>query len=112
MKRSVRAEQELRRRTMTWAARLRVSPRVVRVQEMNGKWGSCSAAGTLTLARDLIDEQKAFQEFVIVHELLHLRVPSHGRLFKALMSAHLPGWRRVAHARSQHGQARLPGCCR
>jgi predicted metal-dependent hydrolase len=32
---------------------------------------------------------------VIVHELLHLRYPSHGRMFKALMSAHVPGWRNL-----------------
>ena len=29
-----------------------------------------------------------------VHELLHLRVRNHGKLFRALMSAHVPGWRR------------------
>lgn len=33
------------------------------------------------------------QPFVVAHELLHLRVPNHGRLFKALMTAHVPGWR-------------------
>ena len=27
----------------------------------------------------------------MAHELLHLRVPNHGRLFKALMTAHVPG---------------------
>ena len=35
----------------------------------------------------------AFQDFVVAHELLHLRVPNHGRRFKVLLSAHLPGWR-------------------
>ena len=30
---------------------------------------------------------------MVAHELLHLRVPNHGRLFKALMAAHVPGWR-------------------
>jgi exonuclease III len=32
------------------------------------------------------------QDFVIAHELLHLRVPSHGRLFKSPMTAHVPKW--------------------
>lgn len=27
-----------------------------------------------------------------MHELLHLRLSTHGRVFKALMSAHVPGW--------------------
>ena len=36
----------------------------------------------------------AFQDYVIAHELLHLRVPNHGPLFKALLTAHVPAWRR------------------
>jgi hypothetical protein len=61
---------------------------------MTRKWGSCSTAGTITLARDLIHEESRFQDFVIAHELLHLRVPNHGKVFKALMSLHIPDWRR------------------
>jgi predicted metal-dependent hydrolase len=56
------------------------------------EWGSCSSACTVTLARDLVDQEARFQDYVIVHELLHLRLPTHGRLFKALMSAYVPGW--------------------
>lgn len=83
----------LRRRVDTWAVKLRVMPRVVRVQRMTRKWGSCSRAGTITLAIDLDDESPGFQDFVIVHELVHLKVPNHGRLFKALMAAYVPSWR-------------------
>jgi predicted metal-dependent hydrolase len=57
------------------------------------KWGSCSTNGVITLAHDLAGQEPAFQDFVIVHELLHLRVPNHGKLFKALLTAHVPGWR-------------------
>jgi hypothetical protein len=42
---------------------------------------------------------KTLQDFVIAHELLHLRVPTYGRLFKALMSAHVPGWRELEEQR-------------
>ncbi|MCY1217185.1 hypothetical protein D9M72_290870 [compost metagenome] len=61
--------------------RLRVNPRVIRVRDMRHKWGSCSSAGTL--ASDLASQDSDFQDFVLVHELLHLRVSTHGRLFKA-----------------------------
>jgi predicted metal-dependent hydrolase len=60
---------------------------------MTRKWGSCSTRGTITLAADLIEQNLHFQDFVVAHELLHLRVPNHGRLFKALMTAHVPDWR-------------------
>ena len=84
--------QELRRRAQTWALTLRVNPRAIQVQAMRHKWGSCSAAGTVTLAMSLLDEPEKFQDYVIVHELLHLRLAGHGRLFKALLKAHVPGW--------------------
>jgi hypothetical protein len=87
--------QELKRRTLSWAIRLRVNPRIVRVQEMRSKWGSCSVQGTVTFAVDLVDADERFQDFVIVHELLHLRLPMHGRLFTVLMNHYVPGWRRL-----------------
>jgi predicted metal-dependent hydrolase len=83
----------IKRRLDGWAVKLRVMPRLVRVQRMTQKWGSCSTAGTITLASDLDDESAQFQDFVIVHELLHMKVRNHGRLFKALMTAHIPDWR-------------------
>ena len=89
-------EDDLKRRVLAWSAKLRVNPRVVRVQAMRWKWGSCSSRGTITLATDLAERESRFQDYVIVHELLHLRVPNHGRLFKALMSAHVPAWRALA----------------
>ena len=85
--------EAIRERVEGWARRLNVQPRLIRVQRMTRKWGSCSTSGVVTLAADLADRDSSFQDFVIAHELLHLRVPNHGRLFKALMTAHVPDWR-------------------
>lgn len=98
MKSSLYPVQELKRRTLAWAVKLRVNPRIIRVQDMRHKWGSCSTAGTVTLATDLLQQDLDFQDYVIVHELLHLRYPAHGRLFKACMGAHLPQWRGAAES--------------
>ncbi len=88
--------ESLRTRAACWARRLRVRPRQVRVQPMTRKWGSCSRSGIVTFAADLAGQEPGFQDFVIAHELLHLRVPNHGRLFKALLTAHVPDWKRYA----------------
>ena len=77
-----------------WAQRLKIPPPRLRVQRMKRKWGSCSKSGYITLARDLADQDTGFQDYVIAHELLHLWVPNHGKLFKALLAAHVPDWRR------------------
>lgn len=103
MKSSMYPVQELKRRTLSWATKLRVNPRVIRVQAMRTKWGSCSSVGTLTLASDLVEQDTRFQDYVVVHELLHLRLANHGQVFKALMSAHVPGWRQLeASGRQRH----------
>ncbi len=91
--------EDLRKRVEHWSERLHVCAPRVRVRDMTRKWGACSTSGTITLATDLSHQGVGFQDFVIVHELLHFRVPNHGKLFKALMNAHVPGWR-------EHGTAK------
>lgn len=48
----------------------------------------------LTLNSELLDLPKPLGEFVVVHELVHLLVPNHGRIFKSLLHAYLPDWQR------------------
>lgn len=85
---------ELKNRVRAWATRVRVQPKQIRVQRMSRKWASCSLQGWCTFAFDLVDEPRAFQDYVIVHELLHLKLRNHGRVFRSLLGAHVPGWRR------------------
>ena len=87
---SVRAFKE---NVHAWAAKIRVKPRQIRVQKMRRKWASCSTAGWVTFSEELLDEPQAFRDYVIVHELLHLKVPNHGKLFKSLIRVHLPNHR-------------------
>ena len=94
--RDVTPAMRLRQRADRWSVRLKVNPRQLRVQAMRHKWGSCSKSGTITLAVDLDEQPGPFQDYVIVHELLHLKVKNHGKLF--LLSAHLPNCRQE-HAR-------------
>lgn len=108
MKSPLYPEQELRRRVAAWSVKLRVSPRLLRIQTMTRKWGSCSSSGTVTLAKDLIDHNDKFQDYVIVHELLHLRYGTHGRMFRSLMSAHIPDWKQIdAERRTSPGKRNL-----
>ena len=75
-----------------WADMLNARPSQIRVQRMTNKWASCSLNRTVTFSEDLLKEHREFQEYVIVHELLHLRVRNHGKLFRSLLSLYLPGW--------------------
>lgn len=92
---SLYPEQQLRRRAMGWAVKLKVSPEQVVIEHLPGKWGSCAPNGVVTFAPDLAKKSDDFQDYVIVHELLHLRYRDHGKQFKAMMSALVPNWREL-----------------
>jgi predicted metal-dependent hydrolase len=77
------------KRIIDWADRLDVNVRAVSFRKMRRKWASCSTAGRLTFDESLLKKPHDVQDYVIVHELLHLRVPNHGRLWKSLMRVHL-----------------------
>ena len=72
-----------------WARRIGVEPREVHLRPMRRKWASCSSNGRLTFNTALLGETASFRREVIVHELLHLKIPNHGKVFKALLQAYL-----------------------
>lgn len=84
--------EAFKKAVQTWAVRIGVTPNGIYLQRMTSKWGSCSPKGRICFALDLLIESKDFQNLAIVHELLHLEVPNHGKLFKSLLSAYLPNW--------------------
>lgn len=94
-KSSLYPEQQLRRRALSWAVKLKVNAEQIQIKSLPGKWGSCAPDGVVTLADDLATEAEDFQDYVIVHELLHLRYRDHGRQFKAMMTALVPKWREL-----------------
>ncbi len=72
-----------------WARRIGVEPQRVTIRRMKTKWGSCSTRGTLTFNTELLTQPAELRRRVIVEELLHLKVPNHGKLFKALLRSYL-----------------------
>ena len=84
-----RRDARFRATVSAWATKLKVAPAQIRVQSMTSKWASCSTRGRVTFSRDLLRKSRAFQDYVIVHELLHLRIRNHGKLFHATLAVWL-----------------------
>ncbi len=84
--------EELRWAVRQWAARIGVRTPQIHMRQMRRKWASLSTVGRLTLNTELVELPKDLGEFVIVHELVHLLAPNHGKVFKSFMYAYLPGW--------------------
>lgn len=98
-------KEQFKADVIRWAAIIKVKPAQIRVQNMMNKWASCSSKGRVSFSSDLLREPKIFQDYVIVHELLHLQAPNHGKLFKSLLNAYLPGWEAIV-AKRNGGAAR------
>ncbi len=85
--------QDLRRKVYVWAMKLKVNPKDIRIQPLQGKWGTCSSDGIVTFTSDLLDQDEGFQDFVVVHELIHLKVQNHSKLFTSLLATHVPNYK-------------------
>ncbi|HEU5123664.1 MAG TPA: M48 family metallopeptidase [Verrucomicrobiae bacterium] len=89
---------EFKQRVRRWAEKLDVKIVWLGVRPMRNKWASCSTAGHLNFNEDLILLDQELWDYVIVHELLHFFVPNHGKLWKALMRAHLGEYEKAERA--------------
>lgn len=76
-------------RVYQWSEKLDVSINRLAVRPMKGKWASCSSKGHLNFSNELLELDQELWDYVIVHELLHVSVPNHGKLWKSLMRLHL-----------------------
>jgi len=83
------APDELRQEVWHWSRKIGISPVEVHVRKMKRKWASCSSRGRLTFNESILKESRQFIAEVIVHELLHLKYPNHGKMFKALLKTYL-----------------------
>lgn len=79
----------LKAEVRAWAERIGVEPKGIHIRPMTHKWGSCSTSGRLSFNSRLLTQPADVRRRVIVEELLHLKVPNHGKLFKALLRAYL-----------------------
>jgi predicted metal-dependent hydrolase len=64
------------------------------VRRMKTKWGSCSAdSAHLRFNVELAKKDPRCLEYIVVHEMAHLRERGHGERFVSLMDQYLPNWR-------------------
>lgn len=89
------ARAAFKQRVREWSARIGVEVVWLGIRPMRRKWASCSTNGHLNFNDELLFLPTRLQDYVIVHELLHLRVPNHGKLWKSLMRGYLGEWEEV-----------------
>ena len=68
-----------------------------RLLEMTRQWGSCSPTGEVILNPHLIKAPRQCIDYVLIHELAHLKHHDHGPQFWGLIDAHAGDWRKAKH---------------
>ena len=89
------------------AALLAVRPTRVTVRDTTSRFGSCSSTGTLSFSWRLVVAPQAVLDYVVVHELCHLREPNHGAGFWRLVAEARPGFAAQRRWLSEHGRELL-----
>jgi hypothetical protein len=85
-----RAARVLNERVRRFAPLVGVAPPPVRIKDMRSRWGSCSARGRVSLHWGLVLLPLDVADYVVVHELVHLKELNHGQAFWRGVEAVLP----------------------
>jgi predicted metal-dependent hydrolase len=77
-----------------WESKLGVEVTGYFLQHMKTKWGSCNhRAGHIRLNTELVRKPRDLFEYVVVHEMLHLKEPTHNERFVSMLAHYYPSWR-------------------
>jgi predicted metal-dependent hydrolase len=82
---------------------LGVRRHAIHIRDQKTLWGSCSPRGTLSFNWRLVLAPFEVLDYVVVHELCHLREPNHSRRYWQLVDRHRPRWRNQRDWLHEHG---------
>jgi predicted metal-dependent hydrolase len=87
------ATVELPPRVLELAAQHQTPVRRITIRAQRTRWGSCSESGTVSLNWRLVQVPVEIRDYVILHELMHLKEMNHSRRFWALVAQVCPTFR-------------------
>ena len=93
----------------SWAPRIGVAPTSLSVRDQRSRWGSASATGSISINWRLAMAPPEVGEYVMVHELVHLRYMDHSPIFWACVEDHWPEHRRERAWLRRHGPQLMSG---
>lgn len=97
------ARRFLGERLQQWAERLHLQPSRMKLSGAKSRWGSCTSAGAIRLNWRLMQAPIPVIDYVIIHELCHLREMNHSPRFWALVEVACPDWKVKRAWLKEHG---------
>lgn len=89
--------------------KFRLYPTIIRVKTQKSRWGSCSHTNAININWLLLLAPSVILEYVVVHELCHIREKNHSAAFWQLVAAHLPDYQQHRLWLKQHGASLMGG---
>jgi predicted metal-dependent hydrolase len=99
------AAEELGPRLQQLAAQHGLSVRGISIRNQRSRWGSCGRNGHIALNFRLVQMPQDVRDYVLLHELMHLRQQNHGRRFWRLVEAACPAFREAERWLKTTGRA-------
>jgi predicted metal-dependent hydrolase len=95
IKRWYRAEANIVIRQSVWriSRRLGLKVNTIMIREQRTRWGSCSSRGNLSFNFKLATAPQEVIDYVVLHELMHLKEPNHSKRFWSLVEQECPDFR-------------------
>lgn len=97
------AKIELPARAWELAAETKMPVKMVRVRNQRTRWGSCSTGGVISLNYRLVRMPDSVRDYVIYHELMHLREMNHSSRFWRRVEDVCPWWQAAEQWLKQNG---------
>ena len=99
------ARQQLIPRLYDLAAQHGLTFTRVTIRNQRSRWGSCSRTGAIALNYRLVLMPSEVADYVLIHELMHLKEQNHGRRFWRLVEAACPAFRDAERWLRTHGRS-------
>lgn len=97
-----RARRELPQRLLELADRFGLTVRKISIRNQRWRWGSCSRQGHICLNWRLVDMPEWVRDYVLIHELMHLRRMDHSPAFWKHVAAACPDYQRARQWLREH----------
>lgn len=88
-----RSTKHLQNRTRKLASKIGVSPSKIVIKKLKGRWGSSTKNGVINLNIALAKAPSKVADYIIIHELCHLKVREHSRRYWSLVHRFMPNYK-------------------
>lgn len=104
-----RARQQVQQLVDLHAPRFALFPRSIKIKTQKSRWGSCGPKNDINLNWLLLLAPPAALEYVVIHELCHIKHKNHSQAFWQLVAEYLPDFRQRRLWLKQHGASLMQG---